>query len=389
MELGKFIPALCTLLGILGSSNAVDENCYYQQEVKSGLTYYVYNPGYPNYYRGRHSCLWEATSYDRIKLNCTLFDVPASRNCSVDALSVQIDNDIEYSYCGLSSFVLESKTSKMNIRFTSSQNTYGGRFVCQLTAIAEDCQCGWKNPNRIVGGVETGVNEFPMMAGLVDLVRRLLYCGATIITEKHVVTAAHCVYKQIALEDLAVVVGEHNVKKGNETNATQLYRAKKITIHPRYSSKRNDIAIIEAAGKFIFSMKVGPTCLPYLYRSETFTDEVVTALGWGTLSFAGKKSDTLMKVDLNVTSQRQCASQYDNITSNMICTYGERKDACQFDSGGPILWQSPDTHHLFLLGIISYGKTCADEAPGVNTRVTNFLDFIEDATPGYKFCKSY
>lgn len=33
---------------------------------------------------------------------------------------------------------------------------------------------------RIVGGVETGVNEFPMMAGLVSLRSREVLCGATL-----------------------------------------------------------------------------------------------------------------------------------------------------------------------------------------------------------------
>lgn len=33
---------------------------------------------------------------------------------------------------------------------------------------------------RIVGGVETGINEFPMMAGLVVLNTKKVECGATI-----------------------------------------------------------------------------------------------------------------------------------------------------------------------------------------------------------------
>lgn len=33
---------------------------------------------------------------------------------------------------------------------------------------------------RIVGGVETGVNEFPMMSALVNLRSRAVHCGATI-----------------------------------------------------------------------------------------------------------------------------------------------------------------------------------------------------------------
>lgn len=54
-----------------------------------------------------------------------------------------------------------------------------------------------------------------MMAGLVDVPMRELYCGATIISNKHVLTAAHCVDKK-NISTIAVVVGEHDVKTGND-----------------------------------------------------------------------------------------------------------------------------------------------------------------------------
>lgn len=55
-----------------------------------------------------------------------------------------------------------------------------------------------------------------------------------------------------------------------------------------------------------------------------------------------------------------------------MCTYGIGKDACSYDSGGPVLY--PFNRH-YLLGIISYGMVCAAQ-PGVNARVTSFLDWI-------------
>jgi secreted trypsin-like serine protease len=53
-----------------------------------------------------------------------------------------------------------------------------------------------------------------MMAGIVDSEERLLFCGATIISHKYVVTAAHCLDSR-DVRELGIVVGEHDVTTGN------------------------------------------------------------------------------------------------------------------------------------------------------------------------------
>lgn len=52
--------------------------------------------------------------------------------------------------------------------------------------------CGLTNKyNRIVGGQETQVNEYPWMTLLKYGTK--FYCGAALINDRYVLTAAHCV----------------------------------------------------------------------------------------------------------------------------------------------------------------------------------------------------
>lgn len=57
------------------------------------------------------------------------------------------------------------------------------------------------------------------------------------------------------------------------------------------------------------------------------------------------------------------------------------KDSCQGDSGGPFHWHNEDLDVYHLAGIVSWGEGCArPDRPGVYTRVTQYLDWIEKRT---------
>lgn len=65
------------------------------------------------------------------------------------------------------------------------------------------------------------------------------------------------------------------------------------------------------------------------------------------------------------------------LTNNMFCAgYGEGGiDSCQGDSGGPIVYNGT------LLGLVSWGHGCARaNAPGVYTKVANYITWIHDHT---------
>lgn len=71
----------------------------------------------------------------------------------------------------------------------------------------------------------------------------------------------------------------------------------------------------------------------------------------------------------------------EGILKNQICAgdYSAARDTCQGDSGGPLL--SIMKRGFFkvpqIIGITSFGSVCAGGIPGVYTRVSEFIDWIE------------
>lgn len=101
--------------------------------------------------------------------------------------------------------------------------------------------------------------------------------------------------------------------------------------------------------------------------------------GWGLTKENGSMSDKLIAVEVPIVSQEDCRSVYGQsaITSRMICAGLPEggKDACQFDSGGPMRYANQ------LVGIVSWGYGCARPGfPGVYTKIAEVRKFIDKNT---------
>jgi len=57
----------------------------------------------------------------------------------------------------------------------------------------------------------------------------------------------------------------------------------------------------------------------------------VVVAGWGRKYFNGPRSKTLLKVNLEMSTQETCTSAYGYglILDGMMCAYSEGKDTCQ------------------------------------------------------------
>uniref|UniRef100_E2J7A0 Salivary trypsin n=1 Tax=Triatoma matogrossensis TaxID=162370 RepID=E2J7A0_9HEMI len=245
-----------------------------------------------------------------------------------------------------------------------------------------NCDCGWANKEdkRIVGGEETNVNEYPMMAGLFFKPRKLLFCGGTIITQYHILTAAHCTEPfEEDVEDLQIVLGEHDQDKVDESSSTVYMDVLNVVPHEEYYliGHRHDIAIILLKNKIVYTNTVGPACMPI--EPINMIGHKIKVLGWGKLSTNGPTSKVLMKVYLNVVTLEVCNNTYEDIDlveRRQICTYYPTKDSCQGDSGGPLLWLDREINRYVLAAATSYGESCATDVPAVSTNISYYMPWI-------------
>ncbi|CAB3250557.1 unnamed protein product [Arctia plantaginis] len=251
------------------------------------------------------------------------------------------------------------------------------------------CKCGERNEvSRIVGGVETGINEFPWMARLSYFKR--FYCGGMLINDRYVLTAAHCV-KGFIWFVIKVTFGEHNRCNATtrpETRFVLRAIANKFTL----SNFDNDIALLRLNERVPISETIKPICLPDNDK-HLYVDVKAVAAGWGTLTEEGKVSCTLQEVEVPVISNQECRNtKYtpSMITDNMMCAGYPKtggKDSCQGDSGGPLIAERKHDKRYELIGVVSWGNGCARAGyPGVYTRVSKYLEWIRENTQDGCYC---
>merc|ERR1719394_27265 len=306
---------------------------------------------------------------------CTTIDGDTTPWCSTqtDAEDNHVSGVNAWGYCDSSCPVQETVSTTTAAPLTT---TATGPVV---TASPGTCQCGVKGGavnGRIVGGQETEEHEYPWQVGLVSRNGRTPWCGGTLISSTHVLTAAHCT--QTDASNIRVLLGEHNIADSvfNRVDVAEIIN------HPDYDSRTtdNDYAILRLSQAVPFTNEVAPACLP-ADTGATYAGVLATVTGWGTLSRGGNQPTALQEVDVTVTTNTECNNAYGSITANMICAADSGKDSCQGDSGGPLI--AAENGRQALIGVVSWGRGCAFEGfPGVYARVTEKMSWILANTAG-------
>ncbi|KAK7497785.1 hypothetical protein BaRGS_00010919 [Batillaria attramentaria] len=182
---------------------------------------------------------------------------------------------------------------------------------------------------KIVGGTAAEVGEFPFLVPI-KYSNGNQFCGGSIINERFVLTAAHCVPDGDPT-GLMITAGDYctNIAEDSEYN-------------------------------------IG-------------VSRVILSDDW---TAGGRSSLYPQKVDVDVVPLDTCRSQYakETLYDSQICAASPGSDSCQGDSGGPLFNLNCDSKPV-LVGVVSWGYGCADARySGVYTRVSSYKDWINTNT---------
>uniref|UniRef100_A0A8C4VMC5 Enteropeptidase n=1 Tax=Gopherus evgoodei TaxID=1825980 RepID=A0A8C4VMC5_9SAUR len=232
---------------------------------------------------------------------------------------------------------------------------------------------------RIVGGSDAKEGAWPWVVSLFFNERPT--CGASLISDEWLVSAAHCVYgRNLIPSQWKAVLGLHTTLNLTYPQ-TVIEKIDQIVINPHYNkrTKDSDIAMMHLQFKVNYTDYIQPICLPE--ASQQFLPGMNCSIaGWGRTTNQGSTANILQEAEVPLITNEKCQQMLPeyNITENMMCAgYDEGGvDSCQGDSGGSLM--SQDNNRWLLAGVTSFGYQCAlPQHPGVYVRVTQFVDWIK------------
>uniref|UniRef100_R4FI10 SP1-Abd-1 n=1 Tax=Abdopus aculeatus TaxID=515833 RepID=R4FI10_ABDAC len=227
---------------------------------------------------------------------------------------------------------------------------------------------------HIVDGTESRHCEFPHMVFIsISLVDGESFCGATLISKKHVLTAAHCIEKNV--KGITAHFGSTN--KGN---ATVKIPVRQWVKHPDYVKRHtidNDIAVLELRSPVPTGRCIQPIDVPK--KGDTFNKRCVTA-GWGKTAENGIYPNQMRRTNIDIIENDKCQQYSPGATVEQHICVGDLlrngKNICNGDSGGGLICRRTSDNKYVVAGVASYGFDC-DEGFGVFTNTGTYRDFID------------
>ncbi|XP_029459570.1 tissue-type plasminogen activator [Rhinatrema bivittatum] len=270
----------------------------------------------------------------------------------------------------------------------------GDEATWEYCSVPKCSTCGLRQPKqalyRIQGGFLTDISSHPWQAAIYIKYRGIagehFQCGGTLISPCWVLSAAHCFQERFDVNRLTVVLGRTYRARPSENE--QQFRVEKYFLHKDFDSEtfNNDIVLLKltsVSGQCAVDTESTRTaCLPEpSLQLPDWTECEVSGYGKHEES-SYFFSETLKEGHVRLVPSSQCTParlQNKTVTENMLCALDTRNldDACKGDSGGPLMCLHNGRMHL--LGIISWGIGCGQkDMPGVYTKVTRYLSWIED-----------